>query len=189
MRAKPMDIEIGFARIDHCRQYRLSVIVFREFGKWAIDIRTDQRRMFVVDSRLYNELGITAQIPMSDPVREIHGVLTKYFDALYFGNTELFAEIFHSQARLFSATNPDFLVMDVPEYLAVVAGRQSPSDRGDPRADEIQQIAVSSPTTAHARVREYLLPKHFIDELTLVRVGGQWKIVSKVWHFDLVAGS
>jgi hypothetical protein len=38
-------------------------------------------------------------------------------------------------------------------------------------------------------VREYLLPKHFIDELTLVRVGGQWKIVSKVWHFDLVAGS
>lgn len=123
---------------------------------------------------------------MNDPIRDIHELLTKYFDALYFGDTKLFAAIFHPKARLFSAAGDDFLVMDVAEYLAVVAGRQSPADRNDPRADEIQRIAVPSPTTAHARVREYLLPKHFIDELTLVRVDGQWKIVSKVWHFDLV---
>jgi hypothetical protein len=126
---------------------------------------------------------------MSDPIQEIHAVLAKYFDALYFGDTKLFADIFHPQARLFSAASPDFLVMDVPEYLAVVAGRQPPSERGDPRADEIQHISVPSPTTAHARVREYLLPTQCVDELTFVRVGGQWKIVSKVWHFDLVAGA
>lgn len=123
---------------------------------------------------------------MNGPIREIHDLLTKYFDALYFGDTKLFADIFHPKARLFSAAGDDFLVMDVPEYLTVVAGREAPAKRGDPRADEIQSITVPSPTTAHARVREYLLPKHFIDELTLVRVEGQWKIVSKVWHFDLV---
>lgn len=124
---------------------------------------------------------------MNDPIREIHELLTKYFDALYFGDTKLFSDILHPKARLFSAAGNDFVIMEVPEYLAVVAGRQSPAQRRDPRADEIQSISVPSPTTAHARVREYLLPKHFIDELTLVRVDGQWKIVSKVWHFDLVA--
>ena len=123
---------------------------------------------------------------MNNPIREINALLGKYFDALYHGDTKLFSEIFHPQARLYCATGDEFVVMDVPEYLSVVAGRQAPADRGDPRADEIQSIAVPSPTTAHARVREYLLPKHFTDELTLVRVGGRWQIVAKVWHFDLI---
>jgi hypothetical protein len=123
---------------------------------------------------------------MNEPIREIYELLLKYFDALYFGDTKLFAEIFHPKARLFSAAGEDFLVLGLPDYLAAVAGRQSPAERGDPRADEIQNITVPSPTTAHARVREYLLPKHFIDELTLVCSDGRWKIVSKVWHFDLV---
>lgn len=124
---------------------------------------------------------------MCTPVQEIHEILLTYFDALYFGDTKLFAKIFHPQARLFSATGDDFVEMSLDEYLALVSGRQSPADRGDRRADEILHISIPTSTTAHARVREIFLPKHFTDELTLVLADGQWKIVSKVWHFDLIA--
>jgi Putative lumazine-binding len=77
--------------------------------------------------------------------------------------------------------------MSLEEYLVLVAGRQSPEARGDRRADEILNISIPSATTAHARVREIFLPKNFTDELTFVRADNQWKIVSKVWHFDLIA--
>lgn len=122
---------------------------------------------------------------MSSPPQEILQVLHDYFDALYFGETNLITTLFHSSARLFSAAEDEFLVMDLPQYLERVRGRQSPAARGDRRADEILSITVASPTTAHARVREVLLPKHFTDELTLVRSEGRWQIVSKVWHFEM----
>jgi hypothetical protein len=119
-------------------------------------------------------------------MQDVIQLLSKYFDALYNGDTELFSEIFHPQARLYSAAEPGFLVMDVASYLERVRNRPSPRSRGDRRQDEIISITIASPTTAHARVRELLLPKHFTDELTLVRDNGRWLIVSKVWHFELV---
>lgn len=121
-----------------------------------------------------------------DEITRIARVLATYFDALYEGDVEKFASIFHPDAMLFCATAGE-VVMGVEAYLALVAGRASPASRGDPRRDEIVAITVASPTTAHARVRELFLPKHFTDELTLMLTGGDWKIVSKVWHFDLVA--
>jgi hypothetical protein len=124
---------------------------------------------------------------MRNPILEIHQILTKYFDALYFGDTKLFTEIFHPRARLFSATGDDFVEMNLDEYLLFVAGRQSPATRLDRRADEILSISIPTRTTAHARVQEIFLPKHFTDELTFVFINEQWKIISKVWHFNLIA--
>lgn len=124
-------------------------------------------------------------------MRDLDAVIAiagKYFDALYDGDAELFAEIFHPQARLFSCTNDDPVKMDVRAYLDLVRGRTSPADRGDPRCDEILSIELASPTTAHLRVRELFLPKRFTDELTLMKQAGRWSIVSKVWDFELIEG-
>jgi hypothetical protein len=120
-------------------------------------------------------------------MQDIIQLLGKYFDALYNGDADLFAEIFHPKAMLYSAGEPGFLIMDIPNYLERVRNRPSPRSRGDRRADEIVSITIASPTTAHVRVRELLLPKQFIDELTLVCDNRRWLIVSKVWHFELVS--
>lgn len=125
---------------------------------------------------------------MKTAPQEILQVLQHYFDALYDGDIELITRIFHPSARLFSAAEPSFLVMDIPEYVERVRARPSPASRGELRADEIVSLTIASPTTAHARVRELLLPKHFTDELTLVRDEAGWRIVSKVWHFETVSG-
>lgn len=122
---------------------------------------------------------------MYDPIQDIHQRLLKYFDALYFGDVALFADLFHPRACLFCATGGEFVSMDVKSYLDLVAGRQSPAARNDPRQDRILSISVPTATTAHARVQELFLPKHFTDELVFLRTGDAWKIIAKIWHFDL----
>lgn len=123
---------------------------------------------------------------MVGPMQEITQLLSEYFDALYNGDVETFARIFHPDARLYSANEAEFLILDVPQYLKRVAGRPSPAARGDRRADEILSVAIAGPATAHARVRELFLPRRFTDELTLLRHRGRWQIISKVWDFEVL---
>jgi hypothetical protein len=119
------------------------------------------------------------------PIDDIILVIRKYFDALYNGDADSFAEVFHPAARLFCGTGGTLLTMDVPQYLDLVRGRASPASRADRRADAIISLEMPTPTTAHVRVKELLLPKYFTDELTLVLVDQRWRVVSKVWHFEL----
>lgn len=116
----------------------------------------------------------------------IRDIAKKYFDALYNGDADLFAEIFHPAAMLYCFADAAPVVLNVEDYLEIVRGRASPASRNDPRRDEIISIDVATPTTAHLRVREIFLPKQFTDELTLARTPDGWKIVSKVWHYILI---
>jgi hypothetical protein len=108
-----------------------------------------------------------------------------YFDALHQGDTELFEKVMHPHVRLFSATDTPIVELDLPTYLDMVRKRPSPASRNDPRHDRILSIEVATPTTAHVRVQDAVLPKMFTDDLTFLRVAGRWQIVSKVWHYVL----
>jgi len=121
---------------------------------------------------------------MSDQ-QALNDLAVKYFDALYKGDADRFAEIFHPAARLFCFTEAAPVIIGVDDYLAIVRGRASPASRNDPREDEIISVEIPTPTTAHMRVREIFLPRKFTDELTLVKTADGWRIVSKVWHFSL----
>jgi hypothetical protein len=113
-----------------------------------------------------------------------------YFDALYEGDTDLFAKVMHPRVRLFSATDNPMVELDLPTYMEIVRNRPSPASRNDPRHDRVLSIEVATPTTAHVRVQDAVLPKMFTDDLTFLRVEGRWRIVSKVWHYVLAdAGS
>jgi hypothetical protein len=106
-----------------------------------------------------------------------------YFDALYEGDTNLFEKVMHPRVRLFSATDTPIVELDLPTYLDIVRNRPSPASRNDPRHDRVLSIEVATPTTAHVRVQDAVLPKTFTDDLTFLRVDGRWRIVSKVWHY------
>lgn len=116
----------------------------------------------------------------------IREIANKYFDALYEGDADLFAEIFHPAAMLYCFVDATPVIINVEDYLTVVRGRASPASKNDPRRDEIVLVEAPTPTTAHLRVREIFLPKQFTDELTLARTPDGWKIVSKVWHYTLI---
>lgn len=124
---------------------------------------------------------------MDTEIKAISELAHKYFDALYNGNAELFAEIFHPQAGLFCNNNDTFVTLTVADYLELVRNRTNPVDRSETRKDEVLQILVSTPTTAVLRTREVFLPKLFTDDLTLMKFNDEWKIIAKTWDFELIA--
>lgn len=109
-----------------------------------------------------------------------------YFDALYEGDTQKFARIFHADARLYCIGGGNYITMDVQTYLGIVAGREAPAARGDVRHDEVLSVSIASATTAHLRVRELFAPRRFTDELLLIKDGAAWKIVAKLWDFEVL---
>lgn len=112
----------------------------------------------------------------------ITGVLETYFDALYHADTDRLSIAFHPNAIYATADEVPLLYRTMDEYFPVVATRESPASRAEPRRDMIDAIEFAGDNTAFARVRCSIGTRDFIDFLTLVRADGVWRIMAKVFH-------
>ena len=122
---------------------------------------------------------------MDTPYAQIARALQDYFDGLYRSDTRLLARIFHPKAVYACATSGELVRMTMDEYFPVVDTRLSPASLDEPRQDEIVSIELAGPSTAFVHARCAIGTKRFTDFLTLVRLDGQWRILSKVFHYDL----
>jgi Putative lumazine-binding len=119
---------------------------------------------------------------VSAAFQHISAVLADYFDALYFCDVEKLQRVFHPKAIYATADESPLLHRTMEEYVPVVAARQSPASRGEPRRDHIDAIDLAGENTAVARVRCSIGPRDFVDILTLVRTEGAWRIIAKVFQ-------
>lgn len=119
-----------------------------------------------------------------DEMKAVLATVQGYFDALYFGSVEGFRAVFHPQAQLFSSEGGNTAALGMDAYMERVAGRPAPAARNDPRHDAVVSATLTSPSTAHVRVRDALLPNRFVDDLLLVKFPDGWKIVCKAWAYD-----
>ena len=113
---------------------------------------------------------------------EVATLLGRYFDALYYCDTDKLGEVFHAKAIYATGDEAPFLFRDMPEYRKVIAERESPASRGERRRDVIDGIEFAGENTARARVRCSIGSRDFVDYLTLVRNGGRWQIIAKVFQ-------
>lgn len=119
-------------------------------------------------------------------------VLGRYYDALYRCDTSLLRTAFHPKAQYSTASDGELLHLDMESYFPIVDARTSPQSCGDAYGFHIDSIEFAGPVTAFARMRSSMLSKDFIDLLTLIQTDGQWRIISKVFHYELqdqVAGA
>ena len=116
---------------------------------------------------------------------ELTAALADYFDGLYHSDTSRLARVFHPRAHYVCATEGTLTHLSMDEYFPIVDRRPSPASRGEKRADRIISIEFAGPVTAFVRAECAVGPKHFIDFLSFVRIDGAWRIISKVFHFDL----
>jgi Putative lumazine-binding len=117
---------------------------------------------------------------------EITALLTTYFDGLYFSDVARLKQVFHPKAIYACATEGTLTYLTMEEYFPIVAARVAPASRNETRRDEIISIECAGPVTASACVKCAIGPKHFTDLLSLVKLNGKWRIISKVFHFDLI---
>lgn len=117
-----------------------------------------------------------------DEVRELLGL---YFDGLYRSDAGLLERVFHPAAVYATATPDPGVHMDMAAYLPMVAARPSPASLNQPQADEIVSIAFAGPNTALAVVRCAIAPRRFTDFLSVIRTPDGWRIIAKVFHYEL----
>jgi hypothetical protein len=116
----------------------------------------------------------------------VQAAITLYLDGLYHSDTNLLGQVMHPNARYVTATAEPTINMGMGEYLPIVDKRPSPASRGEPRQDRIHGIDFAGPNTAIVRLGCAIAERRFTDFLSLIKEDGQWRIISKVYHYDIV---
>lgn len=116
----------------------------------------------------------------------IHTLLQRYFDALYYCDTEKLSKALHKQAIYACIENNTLLTRNMTEYFELVRQRTSPHQRGEVRRDHILSIDFAGPETALAKVNCSIGERFFTDYLSLLKYDGRWWIMAKVFHYDLI---
>jgi 4-oxalocrotonate tautomerase len=129
----------------------------------------------------------TAERPeATTPFTAITEALQLYFDGLYHSDTDRLGRVFHPNARYVTASGDELVDLGMAEYLPIVDKRPAPAASNQPRRDRIVSIAMAGPKTAAVTVNCAIADRYFTDFLTLIHVDGDWRIISKVFHYDLV---
>ena len=122
---------------------------------------------------------------MAGEIEAVEKVVWTYLDGLYEGDTGKLAQAFHEVSHLYSVS--DGGVADVPreKWFEFVKGRASPKSKGLKRTDRIVSVDFSGPETAFVKLECSIHPRYFTDYLTLLKLNGGWKVVSKTYRTDV----
>ncbi|NAR51963.1 nuclear transport factor 2 family protein [Acinetobacter haemolyticus] len=117
---------------------------------------------------------------------DIQQQIEKYFDALYFCDLALLKQVFHADAIYMNVTEQPILRLDMAEYFSIVESRTSPALKNQIRQDKVKSIHLIHDQLAIVHVECVIEPKYFYDALTFTLDHDQWKIISKVFSYQLL---
>lgn len=124
---------------------------------------------------------------MFEDTAKIVEVVQGYFQMLYTADSALAEKLFFPEAHVQSQDNGAVVSIDREGFKQRMAGRPVPRDRNEARDGEILHLDFAGPACAQVKLRSTMLDKLFIDYLTLLKVNGQWRIISKVFHAEPTA--
>lgn len=107
---------------------------------------------------------------------QIQALIEEYFSGLHEGDSERLRRIFHADAVL----KAPGLRRTLPEWLALVARREIPQQRGDAFTFRVLATDICG-DQAMVKVLCPLLDSVYVDFLGLLREQGQWLIVNKMY--------
>ena len=122
---------------------------------------------------------------MANDLGAVESILWTYLDGLHEGDTKKLAAAFHEGSHLYSAERGTVADLPRAQWLEMVGGRPSAKSRGLKRTDRIVSIDFAGPETAIAKVECSIHPRYFTDYLTLLKLEGGWRIVSKTFRADV----
>lgn len=117
---------------------------------------------------------------------DIQQQIEKYFDALYFCDLALLKQVFHADAIYMNVTEQPILRLNMAEYFSIIESRNSPASKKQIRQDKVISIHLIHDQLAIVHVECVIEPKYFYDALTFTLDHDQWKIISKVFSYQLL---
>ena len=109
-------------------------------------------------------------------------LLDDYFEVIHAQDLELFDQVFDKDCTLYSAQGGELVLRPFQVYRDQVAGRQSPKELDNPRADQILDIDQISDTMAWAKVQLQMFGGIMQDYLNFVKIDGKWWIIAKLYE-------
>ena len=106
----------------------------------------------------------------------ISAIVQDYFDGLHYGDVAKLRSIFHADVFLKAAGSRRSL----EEWLSAVASRPVPSQQGKSYDFKLLSIEVIK-DQAMVKLDCPLFEHRYVDFLGLLKEGGRWKIVSKMY--------
>jgi len=119
----------------------------------------------------------------SSDYTKVGELMEAYFEGLHQADSSLLRTVFHPRLSYVCATQGDELYLDLETYMKRVDGREPPAKRGDPREEEVLEIAFPGGRIARVTARMSMMGRVFLDVLTLVHDGAGWRIVTKVFTY------
>lgn len=113
----------------------------------------------------------------------IEEVISLYFKGLHEGDVSLVHTLFLPSAGICGYYEGDLVNMNLAEYLSVLRHMSPPQRIGEEFNMRISGIDHVG-NTASARTRYLFEALNYVDHLSLLKVNGEWKIASKVFHHD-----
>ena len=100
------------------------------------------------------------------------------------GEPEQLKQAFHPGATMFFARNDSLIAVPIPEYIARVEESRA---KGPPakRVERIADVDISG-TSAVARIELEYPNQKLTDYMSLVKYGGEWRIVNKIFSRESV---
>ncbi|HEX6141210.1 MAG TPA: nuclear transport factor 2 family protein [Geminicoccaceae bacterium] len=120
---------------------------------------------------------------MQNAFDEIARALEAYFDGFHEGDVGKLEQIFAPCAHLYSAANGALQDDPMDAVYARVRARTAPAAKRQKRQDRIVTIDLAGPEMALAKVQLAIGPKLFTDHLSLLRLEGRWRIISKTYTY------
>lgn len=116
--------------------------------------------------------------PARDDDAAVRTAVEAYFEGMMEYDRAALERAFHREARLIGAPGENLVVIPFEEWARFT---EDPEERA---AEDYHNRIVSVDIAGNAAVAKVDLrwPEvHYVDYLSLVRVGGEWKIVNKIW--------
>lgn len=123
---------------------------------------------------------------MKEAYAEIVSALELFFDGFYEGDIDKLKRIFHPECHLFSAADGPLVDDDMATVYDHVTNRLSPKSRNQTRYDRIISIDISAPESALAKVQIAFGDRFFTDYLSMLKIDGEWRIISKTFTYVLL---
>ena len=119
-----------------------------------------------------------------DDDKQIENSIKTYFDCMYEASAEKTHAVFHPNARITGYLEDGLHQMTVDDFANFVESQQpSPKEKGEAIRLDILSIEIAG-NTAVARVRDDYLGMTFLDTLSFLKEGDEWRIYNKLFHVE-----
>ncbi|MCP4751560.1 MAG: nuclear transport factor 2 family protein [Proteobacteria bacterium] len=104
-----------------------------------------------------------------------------YFEGMYHSDVGKLKEAFHSDAFLTGNYEGSYARLSVGDWLGMIEKTPAPSQNGEVYDMNVVSVDINQ-TVASVKVKDLYLGLRFTDYLSLMKIDGKWKIVSKVFY-------